>query len=432
MTLREEWLKFAPAPLELTGGDKWNVFLSYRSVNRSWVLNLYDVLRGLGHKVFMDQVALKAGDELTPRLEDALTSSRAGVLVWTSGTGDSDWVRREYGVLERQAADKDGFQFVPVRLDASKLPPFASNRIFLDFSTYPDGPNGGELLRLLHAIVGKPLTEEAAHFANEQDEAARAASAKIRTAIRNKSPERLVKLFREGGLPWETSAALGCRAAEGLIKLGHDEEAIKMLEELEGCFPRAIRPRQLRALALSRRGKDDDLSNAQEILGELYERGEHDPETLGIYARTWMDRYDKSGDLSDLKQSRDLYVEAFTKAPDDYYTGINAAAKSAFLGSEEDLKRAAEYAARVQKIVGTEARADDYWMTATIGEVFLLQGKYADAGRMYEAAVASARSEEGSHKSTWKQACRIMKKMQPSGAERALIRQAFEHLPDCD
>jgi hypothetical protein len=33
-----------------------------------------------------------------------------------------------------------------------------------------------------------------------------------------------------------------------------------------------------------------------------------------------MDRYDASGDLNDLRQSRDLYVEAFEAAQDDYYT----------------------------------------------------------------------------------------------------------------
>jgi hypothetical protein len=31
--------------------DKWDVFLSYRSVNRPWVLRLYDQLRHLGYEV---------------------------------------------------------------------------------------------------------------------------------------------------------------------------------------------------------------------------------------------------------------------------------------------------------------------------------------------------------------------------------------------
>jgi len=58
-----KWSDFAPPPRDLTGDYKWNVFLSYRSVNRPWVLGLYDVLRELGHQVFIDQV-VKAIDNL--------------------------------------------------------------------------------------------------------------------------------------------------------------------------------------------------------------------------------------------------------------------------------------------------------------------------------------------------------------------------------
>lgn len=432
MGLPSEWLKYAPKPRELTGGDNWNVFLSYRSVSRTWVLNLYDVLRELGHRVFLDQCVLKIGDPLIRGLQSALETSQAGVLIWSDATRDSEWVEREYEVMESLPKRKPGFQFVPVKLDASRLPTFAERRIFLDFSSYPDGPNGGELLRLLHAVVGAPLSDEAAHFANEQDEAAMVASARITAAIKNEQHKRLTELFEEGGLPWETTSALGCKAAEGLTRLDHNEEAIRMLEELERRFPKAVRPRQLHALALARRGGDEDLEKAQEILGELYALGERDPETLGIYARTWMDRYAKSGDVNHLKQSRDYYVKAFEGAQDDYYTGINAAAKSVFLGTEEDLSTAASYAARVQDIVGTQAHPEDYWKTATAAEALLIQKRYEEAGRLYEAAVSSARSELGSLKSTWKQACRLMEKLQPSAEERAHVRKPFEHLPDCD
>ena len=431
MGLPEQWLRLAPKPRPLGKGEKWHVFLSYRSVNRTWVLNLYDVLHHQGFEVFLDQVVLAGGNELIRALEDGLAQSQAGVLVWSASTAGSDWVRREYHVLEQQADERKGFCFVPIRLDGSKLPPFAANRVFLDFSTYPDGPNGGELLRLLHAITGQPLTLEAAHFAAEQDAIAKQQADDIGAAIRNKDREELLELFEKSGLGWETSSALGCKAAEGLIKLGHNDDGIRMLETLGERFPRAIRPRQLRALALARRSQEGDLRAAQRILGALYESGERDPETLGIYGRTWMDRYSKSKDRSDLEQSRDLYAEAFERASDDYYTGINAASKSVLLGTPEDLAKATDYAARVQKVVGTEPKDGDYWMTATIGEVYLLMKNYADAARLYKAAVATARSETGSHQSTWTQACRLMEKLQPSAEERALIRSAFAHLSDC-
>jgi hypothetical protein len=107
-----------------------------------------------------------------------------------------------------------------------------------------------------------------------------------------------------------------------------------------------------------------------------------------------MDRYAQSGNRSDLEQSRDLYAEAFDSATDDYYTGINAASKSVLLGTPEDLAKAEEFAERVQRIVGMEPQPGDYWMTATVGEVFLLRRNYAEAARLYKAAVATARSEK--------------------------------------
>jgi TIR domain-containing protein len=186
MAIDPEWLQYAPKPRQLSATEKWNVFLSYRSVNRGWVLNLYDLLRELGHAAFLDQVILKAGDPLIDTLQKALQTSQAGVLIWSTATSDSEWVSKEYQTLENLATSNRAFQFVPIRLDRSPLPPFAANRIFLDFADYPDGPNGGELLRLLHAIAGAPLTPEAAHFAAEQDEAAKQAANKINAADRHR------------------------------------------------------------------------------------------------------------------------------------------------------------------------------------------------------------------------------------------------------
>jgi hypothetical protein len=423
-----EWLQYAPKPKPLTNGNEWNVFLSYRSVNRTWVLNLYDVLTELEHKVFLDQYVLKPGDKLIKNLEAALDKTQAGILIWSKATRDSVWVNDEYEALQQKANNDSDFIFVPVTIDNTKLPTFAASRIYIDFTSYPDGPNGGDLLRLLYALAGMPMQRDIVQFANQQNEAAETAMAQIKAAIKNNRPQRLAQLFEESGLPWKTTAALGCMAAEGLIKLKDNDNAIKILENLENNFKKALRPKQLKGLALARRGKNNDLDNAQDILGELYAKNHLDPETMGIYARTFMDKYARSGNNNDLLQSRDLYVEAFEKAPDDYYTGINAAAKSVLIGTESDLKKAANYAARVEKITGTKEVENDYWKTATIGEVFLIQKKYKEAADMYEKAVGTARSEKGSHETTYTQAIRLMEKLNPDTEERTAIDKVFKHL----
>jgi len=421
-----EWLQHAPKPQPLPDGMKWHVFLSYRSVNRGWVLNLYDILTELKFRVFLDQYVLKPGDSLARVLESGLETSSAGILVWSNSAQDSEWVRNEYDTMITRATNDKSFYFVPIRIDNTKLPTFANTKLFLDFTEYPDGPNGGDLLRLVHGILGLSLDQDAVRFAYEQDEAAAIAGAKIIAAIRNDRPDRLLQLFNEGGLPWKTTTSLGCKAVEGLIKLGKQDEALEVLSNIIKTFPHAIRPKQLKALALARRGKGTDLEDAQDILGELYALNHLDPETLGIYGRTWMDRYKISGKIGDLRQSRNYYAEAFDRSPDDYYTGINAAAKSVLLGTDADLKEADSYAEKTQKVVGTDKWPGDYWKTATVAELFLIRKQYREAANMYREAVEIEPNSKGSHESTMNQATKLMDKLSTPEAERALVLLAFE------
>lgn len=441
MPIPQEWLQYAPKPRDLKPGQQWHVFLSYRSVNRTWVLHLYDVLVELGYKVFMDQFVLKLGDSLVAKLNVALKTSQAGILMWSNAAEDSAWVQKEYDTMETMATENPEFCFVPIKLDTNELPPFASTKIFMDFSSYPDGPNGGELIRLLHGIVGKPLDAATVKFAAEQDEASKNAASEIEAARLNKDPEEVLQLFQNGGLPWKTTAALGCKAAEALLKMGKNNDALQVLQTIEEQFPNSIRPKQLHALALARRGNDGDLKAAQKILAKLYADGERDPETLGIYARTWMDRYALSNDAEDLEQSRDLYAEAFAHAPDDYYTGVNVAAKSILLNTTQAMAEGMSYAKQVEELLQKRADAranqkttieEDYWEKATVGEVLLMQKKWTDAGDAYKSAVKMARSDKGSHESTWKQACRLMQKLKPSDEEKAQVLSSFSHLPSYD
>lgn len=428
MSIFDEWKSLIPKPRTLENHQQWNVFLSYRSVNRGWALDLYDVLRSFEHKVFLDQCVLSAGDLLIDKLEESLSSSQSGVLIWSNKSKDSSWVKKEYNVMERKADQDVAFRFVPLRLDNSGLPDFAANRIFLDFSSYPDGPNGGELLKLLHAIVNEPLSEHAVRVAHELDERYKKTLAKVKAATRNGNSERLFELFNLGGPEWRITTGLACKAADGLIKLNQVAKALELLEQVEKDFTKAIRPKQLRALALARRGLEGDLNSSQEILGELFELGERDPETLGIYGRTWMDRYRISGNKNHLRTSRNYYLQAFETAQDDYYTGINAATKSLFLEEPTETELANELADQVLEIVGDNPVPGDYWQTATSAEAFLIKRGLAKAAGLYRAAISIAPEEIGSHASTWKQAKKILDVLNASPEEFSLIQLAFDHL----
>jgi len=105
-------------------------------------------------------------------------------------------------------------------------------------------------------------------------------------------------------MAWTGSPMLLCAVAEGLIAMKRTPEALQLLDRAEKAFPKAVRPKQLRGLALARSGQ---TIKAQLVLGKLYAAGEIGPETLGILARTWMDRYSQTGERTFLLKSRDLY-----------------------------------------------------------------------------------------------------------------------------
>lgn len=132
MTL-DRFLELAPDPRPLEEGQKFTVFLSYRSVNRKWVISLYDALVRSGHKVFLDQKELVSGGKLRRTLEGAFSASAGGILIWSRAAADSEWVRDEYDAMQDRVKDDDGFCFVPVKVDNAQLPTFARAQLFVDF-----------------------------------------------------------------------------------------------------------------------------------------------------------------------------------------------------------------------------------------------------------------------------------------------------------
>jgi tetratricopeptide (TPR) repeat protein len=417
----EEWLKLAPPPAERAVGQRWHVFLSYRSAERPWVLSLYDTLTQLGYVVFLDQFVLDTSSRLTRSLEENLEGSQTGILIWSPRNEDSEWCKQEYDAFVTKEKES-GFRFVIARLDNAALPLFARTKIWVDFTESREGPRGSGLLRLLYGLQGKALPEGAVRLAVAIDEETRLALARIWSAREDQDKDRLLELGKSQHLAWRASPLLRCACAEALVSMKVAEAAIELLETAIHEFPKSLRPRQLNGLALARSGR---WREAKAALGELYELGERDPETVGLYARTWMDSFEATRNELHLRRSRDLYAEAFEASPTNYYVGINAAAKSIFL-HEMDVGQT--HAQRVQSIVGTAAKHGDYWMTATVAEVQLIQRRFAEAAQLYSAAVAMSPGREGDHESTWKQARRLLKDLSPTEADVEAVARAFRHL----
>jgi hypothetical protein len=415
----DKWLDLAPSPPALPDGKQWHVFLSYRSVNRPWVLALYDILNGLGYAVFLDQYVLTAASSLVLSLGEALDGSASAVMIWSSAFEDSAWCKQEYSNLETKQNTGTGFRYVIARVDTSPIAGFAQNKLWVDFAQQPEGPGGSGLLSLLYGLQDQPLPPAAVKLAAQVDAQMKDGLVSIKACRDIGDAETLVELTKTDDMAWSGSPMLLCAAAEGLIAMKKIDAALSALDRADTLFPKALRPKQLRGLALARGGQ---TAKAQFVLGKLYAAGEIDPETLGIFARTWMDRYIMTGERTYLLKSRDLYRQAFEAFPKDYYTGINAASKSLLAGESQT---AAQLAARVQAIVGDKPVAGDYWKTATAAEVQLLQGRIAEAADLYGAAILSAPLDTGSHESTLKQAKLLLDALNATAEQKGLVTSKF-------
>jgi tetratricopeptide (TPR) repeat protein len=419
--MAENWTDLAPPPAPLAQGKSWHVFVSYRSVNRPWVLALYDILNGLGYKVFLDQYVLTSAAPLAVSLGDALDASQSAILVWSGKYEDSEWCKEEFAKLEVMQNAKKGFRYVIGRVDESEITGLAAAKLWIDFSNQPEGPGGSGLLSLLYGLQTQPLPPAAVKLAAKVDEQMRDGLLSVKACRDAGDADALVALTATDDMAWTGSPMLLCAAAEGLIAMKKIPEALQALDRTEQVFPKAVRPKQLRGLALARSG---ETMKAQLVLGKLYAAGEIGPETLGILARTWMDRYNQTNEKTFLLKSRDLYRQAFEAFPSDSYTGVNAASKSLLAGEKET---AAQLAKRVQDLVGDQPIPGSYWKTATVAEVQLLQGNFEAAARLYEAAVLAAPLDHGSQESSRGQAQLLLAALGATDEQKAKITAVFPH-----
>ena len=294
--MAEKWTDLAPAPAPLAPGKSWHVFVSYRSLSRPWVLALYDILNDLGYKVFLDQYVLTAAAPLAVSLGEGLDGSQSAILVWSGKYEDSEWCKEEFGKLEVLQNAKKGFRYVIGRVDESEITGLASGKLWIDFSKQPEGPGGSGLLSLLYGLRGQPLPPAAVKLAAKVDQQMSDGLLNVKASRDAGDADTLVTLTATDDMAWTGSPMLLCAAAEGLIGMKRIPEALQVLDRAEQAFPKAVRPKQLRGLALARSG---ETRMAQLVLGKLYASGEIGPETLGILARTWMDRYNQ-GEREDL------------------------------------------------------------------------------------------------------------------------------------
>lgn len=430
------WIEHCERPRPRPPGIEWDVFVSYRSLDRSWAIALYDMLAQCGYNVFLDQFVLVAGQGLVTQLGENLERSNSGVLLWSERSSDSQWVQDELNAMvTRRNATKDGpnpFYFVVAALDRKKPPGLMAGTLYIDFSDYPDGPTGIDIVRLTCGLQGKPLNPPVVARLVDFEREVKAEPAKLRAMAKAGRVQEILERVKSDDLAYTTSATIPAVAVDQLIRGKRYGEALAALDVALARFPSSLRLRQFQGLALRRSGKVED---AAYCLNLLVEEGHDDPETIGmlgaVYADLWETKLaagDGNGARDALEKSRNLYRDAFRKVPSDTYVGINAASKSALLG-ELDAARAiaADVTRRIDEARTARggAPAADYWERATEAEALLLQGKAAEALVLYHDARVAFQNEIGSIESTAKQLGRLLTVLDVPDDVRQKLRSEF-------
>ena len=72
------------------------------------MLALYDILNGLGYKVFLDQYVLTAAAPLAVSLEEALDASQSAILIWSENMRIPSGARRSSASSRKCRIQKGG------------------------------------------------------------------------------------------------------------------------------------------------------------------------------------------------------------------------------------------------------------------------------------------------------------------------------------
>lgn len=101
------------------------VFVSYTTIDRAVAEQVATKLISSGIDVWLDSWEVRAGDSLSDRIADGLGEADGLVLVLSSASSESLWVKEELrAALTRRVARGTQFRIVPILLDDSEVPLF--------------------------------------------------------------------------------------------------------------------------------------------------------------------------------------------------------------------------------------------------------------------------------------------------------------------
>lgn len=142
-----------PSQVIPTTNDK-QVFISYAHADREWVKrHLKKRLTTFGFSPWLDEVRLRAGENWTEKIDEAINQSFAVIVVMTPDSFASKYVTYEWAY-----ALGNGVKVVPILLKASEKHPRLQNTQYLDFTDGFNAPWIGLRDLLVNAEKERPST----------------------------------------------------------------------------------------------------------------------------------------------------------------------------------------------------------------------------------------------------------------------------------
>jgi TolB-like protein/predicted negative regulator of RcsB-dependent stress response len=132
-------------------GQAASVFLSYAREDRTKAQEIVSALGAQGLTVWWDGL-VEGGHEFADKIEQALASADVVVVLWSSASVHSHWVRDE------ASTGRDRGRLVPVTIENAE-PPLGFRQIHhIDLSKWRGGPGGPEIEQLYRAIRSASTT----------------------------------------------------------------------------------------------------------------------------------------------------------------------------------------------------------------------------------------------------------------------------------
>jgi len=224
---------------------------------------------------------------------------------------------------------------------------------------------------------------------------------------------------------WSSSPEIYCLVGEKVLNQGEPLLAYDVVSEGLKNRPKDVRLQQLQGLALARSGASE---RANCILEQLRTEKHIDEETLGMLARTYKDmaaRSQSPGAAQNfLRRAAEIYADAY-QLKGGYWTGINAATTALLIGKT---RRAVSLAKQVNVACLRRlrrARADHYWLFATLGEAALILRDWSQAANWYRQAGQVGRRRFGDLQSSRRNARLVLRHWKVDSSE---IEQ-YLHIP---